>query len=170
MRAVLVFAAACATAAPPPAAPAPTAAAPAAPLARLEASRDLDAVVVGHAGQPTVVMWMASWCGHCRKELAVFDHVRAQHPHVRWLAANYKAHEEYDNRGNSLAIRELAGQTPWLRFVPAGDELFAAFGSPPLIPTIFIYDRRGALVTTFDRRERTPPDETELDALLRTLD
>jgi thiol-disulfide isomerase/thioredoxin len=124
---------------------------------------------VGHAAQTTVVVWMASWCGHCRTELGVFDSIRAHHPDVRWLAANYKAHEEYDQRGNSDAIRELAQSVAWMRIVPAGDALFTAFGSPPLIPTIFIYDRNGTEVAHFDRRERKPPEAAELDALLARL-
>ena len=89
---------------------------------------------------------------------------------MRWLGLNYKAHEEYDARGSSIAIRALADETPWLRIVPAGDELFATFGSPPKVPTIFVYDSRGTLVETFDRRERPALREQELDDLLRSLE
>lgn len=167
MRAALVLVASCASAAPaPPAVPRP---AQATPLAQVEASPDLDGALVGTSTQPTVMMWMASWCGRCRDELVVFDQVRAQHPGVRWLALNYKAHEEYDNRGDALAIRALASETPWLRVVPAGDELFMAFGGPPKIPVIYVYDSADKLIATFDRRERPAPDATELDTLLRSL-
>ena len=140
------------------------------PLAQLEASLDLDRVAVGRAEGPTVVMLLASWCSHCRAELAIFDHLRATHPQVRWLGLNYKGHEEYDGRGSSVAIRALANDHPWLQIVPANDALFAAFGSPPRVPTIWIYDRAGYLVATFDRRERPAPDADELAALLHTLD
>lgn len=171
---VLVVFAACGSAPPPAAtttealAPAP-APAPRTPLAQLEASRDLDHALVGRAKGPTVVMLLASWCGRCRDEIAVFDHVRIHVPHVRWLGMSFKPHEEYDQRGNAEAVRELADATPWLRIVPADETLFAAFGSPPKVPTIFVYDSRGTLVATFDRRERDAPDETELEALLRSL-
>jgi thiol-disulfide isomerase/thioredoxin len=144
--------------------------APLTPLARLEASLDLDRVAIGTARTPTVVILLASWCAHCRAEIAVFEAVCRQHPHVRWLGLNYKAHEEYDQRGNSASIRALADETPWLRIAPAGDELFAAFGSPPKVPTIFVYDSRGKLVETFDRRDRPAPREQELDDLLRSLE
>jgi thiol-disulfide isomerase/thioredoxin len=158
-----VLLAACATSAP----PIPPKAAPPPLYAQLEASRDLDGTVVGPSdAQATVVIVMASWCGHCRDELAVFDAVRAAHPAVRWLAVNYKAHEEYDRRGNSIEIRALARQTPWLRVIPADETLFASLGRPPLIPTVFVFDRDGSLVARFDRRERKPPDPAELDALL----
>ena len=58
---------------------------------------------------------------------------------------------------------------PWLRVVPIDDDLFAALGRPALIPSLYVYDRRGALVATFDRRDRTPPTADELDALLAKL-
>ena len=172
---VAVVVAACGASTPassPPAPREPPAAsvAPLTPLAHLEASFDLDRAAIGPARTPTVVMLLASWCSHCRAEIAVFDAVRPQHPHVRWLGLNYTAHEEYDGRGNSVAIRTLADETPWLRIVPADDKLFAAFGSPPTVPTIFVYDSRGALVETFDRRERPAPREQELDDLLRSID
>jgi thiol-disulfide isomerase/thioredoxin len=170
---VCLTVASCATSAPvtlsarpqPPSEPAP----PLAPLAQLEASVDLDGRVIGAPAGPTVVIWLASWCGHCRTELGVFDEVRATAPTVRWLAANYEAHEEYDNRGSSAAIRALADATPWLRVVPANEALFAAFGSPPLVPAIFVYDSLGALSATFDRRERPAPDAVELAALLGSI-
>ncbi len=100
----------------------------------------------------------------------MFDGLRGQHPHVRWLGLNYKPHEEYDQRGNASAVRALADETPWLRIVPADDALFAAFGSPPKVPTIFVYNSKGVLVATFDRREREAPREQELDDLLRSLE
>ncbi len=112
MRAVLVFVvAACAASAPPVPHPAAATAIPA--LAQLEASRDLDNAVVGAAHAPTVVILLASWCSHCRDELAAFDAIRAHHPDVRWLGLNYRAHEEYDGRGNSAAIRALGDGLQW---------------------------------------------------------
>ncbi len=53
---------------------------PPALFAQLEASPDLDGTVVGGSASTTVVIVMASWCSHCRDELAVFDTVRAHHP------------------------------------------------------------------------------------------
>lgn len=175
MRGALAFfvVAACASRPAVPVAP-PRAPAPApvyrTPLAALEASRDLDNNLVGEQRTPTVVMVLASWCHRCRDELAVFDTLRGQHPHIRWLGLSYKPHEEYDQRGNPAALRALADETPWLRIVPANDALFAAFGRPPKVPTIFVYDSRGALVATFDRRERPVPREQELDDLLRSIE
>ena len=140
-------------------------------LAQIEASRDLDAVPIGASdATATVVIVMASWCSHCRNELRIFDAVRAHHPRVRWLAINYKPHEEYDGRGNAIAVRALAHELPWLRIVPAGEPLFDAIGRPPLIPTVLVFDRGGQLVERFDPRERRVPDRSQIDALLAALE
>jgi thiol-disulfide isomerase/thioredoxin len=112
----------------------------------------------------------ASWCEHCRTELDVIAKLRAQHPALRVLGANYKGHEEYDHRGSASAVRAyVAANAPWLRVVPIDDAVFAVLGRPPTVPTMFVYDHAGALIGTFDRRERTMPDAAELDALLRRL-
>jgi thiol-disulfide isomerase/thioredoxin len=136
-------------------------------LAQLEASRDLDGQMVGASDAPaTVVVVMASWCSACRAEIAMFDRLRAAHPHVRWLAVNYKQHEEYDRRGDSQAIRAFAQKVPWLRVVPADDALYSAVGRPSKIPTVLVF-RGQKLVARFDRSERAAPDQDELADLLR---
>jgi hypothetical protein len=176
MRAVVVAIVAivvigvCAGCAPKPAALASVAVAPATPLAQLEASRDLDGVLVGPAaGQVTVAVVIASWCRACRHELVAFDTLRTDHPRVRWLGVNYVGHEEYARRGDAKAIRALARELPWLRVVPADDMLFDAVGAPSKIPTVIVYDARGNQVARYDRRERAPPSAEELGALLRSI-
>jgi thiol-disulfide isomerase/thioredoxin len=143
---------------------------PPAPLAALEASVDLDGRGIGSsAAAATVVITLASWCGHCRAALQVLDAVRARHPSVRWLAVSYREHETFDGRGDAAALRALAAEVPWLRVISADDALFAALGRPPLVPTTFVFDRAHRLVAHYDRRDRRPPSEAELDALLRSL-
>ena len=165
---VAVIAAGCAAQPVAPQATPSTTPASAAPstLAQLEASRDLDGNLVGASSVPTVVIVMASWCRACREELALFDQLRSAHPHVRWLAVNYKQHEEYDRRGNASAIAALAHEVPWLRVVPAEEALYIAIGRPTKIPTVLVFRDR-ALVARFDRSERAAPSQDELDALLR---
>ena len=166
MRAFAVLALmACASQTPPPAAPAPVPTA----LARLEASRDLAGTPFGHADTPTVAIVFASWCEHCKAELGELDAVRARHPNVRLLGVNYRGHEEYDRRGSSSAVAAFAARTPWLRVIPIGDDVWNALGSPPVIPTVYVYDSRGALIKVFDRRVHTP-DRTELETLLSRLE
>jgi thiol-disulfide isomerase/thioredoxin len=140
-------------------------------LASIEASNDLDGGVIGASeARATVVVVFASWCEHCHHELEILAQLRPAHAAMRVLGVNYRGHEEYDNRGNSIAVRQyVAAHAPWMRVVPADDALFGELGSPPKIPTIFIYDRAGNLVTTFDRRERPEPEPGELEAVLRKL-
>jgi thiol-disulfide isomerase/thioredoxin len=135
-------------------------------LAQLEASADLDGVVVGRSTQPTLVVVLASWCPHCKAELAELEPLRSR---VRVLGVNYRGHEDYAGRGGPAAVRAFARRTPWLRIVPIDDALFAALGSPPQIPTIFVFDRSGALVASYSRKLRPPPDRAELAAVISKL-
>lgn len=146
----------------PPLAPSPNV------LGLIEASRDLDGVAVGTAETPTIMIVFASWCEHCRDELHELEAMRGSG--VRILGINYKGHEDYKARGSSEAVRGFVhDQAAWLRVVPIEEDVFAALGRPPLIPTMFVYDRHGALVETFDRRVRKPPSKSELEALLAKL-
>jgi thiol-disulfide isomerase/thioredoxin len=143
---------------------------PAPSLQLVESTRDLDGALVGPSSEVTLVVSFASWCVNCKVELDVIASLREQHPRVRMLGINYKAHEEYANRGSSDAVRAyIAASAPWLRVVPIGDDVFRAFGAPPKVPTIYVFDRSGALVETYDRRRRTMPDATELRALFTRL-
>jgi len=144
---------------------------PSGPLAAIEARVDLEGASVGRsAARATVVFVFASWCQHCHHELAILGRLRAEHPALRILGVNYRGHEEYDHRGNSIAVkRYIAEHASWMRVVPADESLFETLGRPPKVPTMFIYDRAGALVATYDRRDRAMPDASELAAILRRL-
>ena len=137
----------------------------------IEASADLDGARVGTSkSRATIVVLMASWCGHCRAQLAQLAALRDAHPETRIIGVNYKGHEEYDNRGNAQVLRAyVAEHVPWLRVVPADERLFGALGSPPFIPAVWIYANDGRLVEFFDRREREPPTLAELEAVLRKV-
>ena len=140
-------------------------------LALIEASPDLDGKPIGRTNaRATIVVLMASWCGHCRAQLAVLEQIQAEHPNARILGVSYKGHEEYDNRGGAAKLRAyVAEAVPWLRVVPAGDALFGALGKPPFVPAVWVFDRDGTLVEFFDRRERAPPTMREIAALLAKL-
>jgi thiol-disulfide isomerase/thioredoxin len=122
------------------------------------------------APRATVVVVFASWCTHCHDEIAVLDTLRGAHPAMRVIGVNYRGHEEYDRRGDSEAVRNYVRNfAPWMRVVPIDEALFDELGRPPKIPTLYVYDARGALIETFDRQYRDQPGAAELDALLARL-
>ena len=135
-------------------------------LAQLEASADLDGAIVGHTNTPTVVIVFASWCPHCKAELAELEPLRTR---ARLLGVNYRGHEDYAGRGSSAAVKAFAQRTPWLHVVPIDDAVFEALGSPPQIPSLYVFDRKGVLAATYSRKERPPPDKSELAAILDKL-
>ena len=140
-------------------------------LGNIEGSRDLDGTPVGASdARATVVVVFASWCEHCKVELAVLDTLRATHPRMRILGVSYQAHEEYAGRGSANALRAyVASSAPWMRVILADEPLFTALGRPPKVPTIYVFDHAGRLAATYDRRERKLPDAAELGALLVRL-
>jgi thiol-disulfide isomerase/thioredoxin len=155
----------------PPAPPAPRVAPkppapgdPATAFALLDRAVDIDGKPVGRTGATTAVVVFASWCHVCRDQLAILADVVAAHPDLRVIGLNYRAHERYEGRGGDTEVREyVAAEAPYLVVVPADDVLWSAFGAPPKVPTIFLYDRSGSLVATFDRRTRKLPNFDELD-------
>ncbi|HVV85118.1 MAG TPA: TlpA disulfide reductase family protein, partial [Kofleriaceae bacterium] len=118
-------------------------------------------------GRATVAVLFASWCPHCRDEMPVLAELARRHPDVRVLGLNYRGHEEYEQRGDAAAVRAfVTGSAPWLRVVPADERLWRALGRPAKVPTIYVFDRGGRRVRTFDRRREETPDLAGLEAVL----
>jgi hypothetical protein len=139
-------------------------------LATIEAAHDLDGQAIGASpAHATMVIVLASWCEHCKDELAVIESMRAKHPALRIVGVSYKAHEEYDHRGNPAALRAYASAHAWLRIALADDAVFQALGAPPVIPALYVFDASGKLAAEYDRRQRAMPDATELGSLLAQL-
>lgn len=134
----------------------------------LAGARDLDGRTVGAApGRATIAVVFASWCGHCRHQIAQLAEVIDGRDDVRVLGVNFLHHEEYDDRGDSSAVRAyLAESAPWLQVVPAGGDLWRALGSPSKVPTLYVYDAAGMLQAIYDRRRGELPTYAELVALL----
>ncbi|CAN5817179.1 hypothetical protein BH11MYX2_BH11MYX2_03460 [soil metagenome] len=140
-------------------------------LAAVEASADIAGAAIGASDKPvTVLVEFATWCPHCKEELHELDALRAKHPNIRWLGVNYKAHEEYDNRGGAPQVAAFVAATPWLRVVPTDEALYAALGKPKKIPTLWVFDAKHALVAKYDRENgHEMPSATEIDALFTRL-
>ncbi len=139
-------------------------------LTQLEGAVDLDGQPIGPlapGGRATIAVVFASWCTHCREEMPVLAELGARQPQVRILGVNYRGHEEYEQRGDAVAVRRFVSEdAPWLRVVPADDAVWAALGRPPKVPTIYVFDRDRRLVRTFDRRRDPLPTLAELEAAL----
>ena len=137
-------------------------------LRRVQAATDLDGAVVGPAPagkQVTAVVVFASWCGACRRELAILGELVIEEPRLRVIGVN--AYEEYADFGDEERLRAfLAEAAPWLQVVRADADLFAALGRPTKIPSMFLFDGSGAVVETYLRVRRRPPDKAELAAAI----
>ncbi len=133
-------------------------------------ARDIDGATVGDAPVATAVVVFASWCGHCHDQLALLGELLAGRDDLRVIGVNFKSHEEYDQRGDSAAVRAYVAQVaPWLRVVPGDDTMFVALGEPPRIPALYVYAPNGRLRARYDRRHRAMPDAAELTALLDSI-
>lgn len=113
----------------------------------------------------TVVVVFATWCGPCRKELALLGDLRKTRPNLKIIGLN--AYEEYNNLSDEKRLKTfLADNAPWLEVVRDDGKLLSIFGGVPKIPTMFVYDRDGEIVHEFRRNKRPPPDKRELEAAI----
>jgi len=113
--------------------------------------------------------FFASWCSHCRHELAVLGELRKQYPRLRVIGLN--AYEEYSDLSNQARLRAyLAQNAPWLtEIVRAKEPMRAAFGNIPKIPTLFVFRGNGELVAEFRRdRMASPPSKENLQRAIET--
>jgi hypothetical protein len=99
--------------------------------------------------------------------MLVLNALYERHPDVRFLGINYRAHEEYDGRGDTAAVRAFVAElAPWLRVVPADEAVWSSLGRPSRVPTLYVFDRTGALVRAFDRTTDPIPTLDELERAL----
>jgi thiol-disulfide isomerase/thioredoxin len=119
---------------------------------------DIDGRTVGAApdAKVTAVVIFASWCGHCRTELAVFGELIRTHSRLRVIGVN---HFERDINTLRAYLRQNA---PWLQVVSADGPLIESLGAPRFVPTLFLFDARGRLVSAYFPPRRQPPTPDEL--------
>jgi thiol-disulfide isomerase/thioredoxin len=121
------------------------------------------------AGQgPVVAVVFASWCGHCRDELAMLSEVHAERPALRIVGLN--AYEDWEGASDAATLAAyLAEHAPWLPVVRADDAMLAALGGVPKIPSLFVFSADGRLVEAYRRHERRAPAKDELLRLVDAL-
>jgi thiol-disulfide isomerase/thioredoxin len=171
IRAALLLAlAACGGSAPPAPLAKPTPQVAVDALAKVEGLAALDGAPVGAIGpeqRGTLVIVFASWCHFCREEIELLDVLRREAPELRIVGLN--AYETFDELSDDAELRGyLARKAPWLR-TAVGDALLPHFGGVPKIPTLFLFDAEGRLVTDYRRARRPPPSLDELRADVASL-
>lgn len=137
----------------------------------VRAARDLDgAPAAAHvpAGAPMILVVFASWCTHCRHELATLAELHRLEPAVAIVGLNY--YEDWGERSDEATLRAyLRDHAPWLPVVRGTPAMIAALGDVPKIPSVFVFDPRGALVQRWKRDETRPPTLDELRAALASM-
>jgi thiol-disulfide isomerase/thioredoxin len=132
---------------------------------------DIDGKPLGQAradSKGTLVVFFATWCGPCRKELEILSRLRKEHPKVRVIGLN--AYEDFRNYSDSGKLRTfLASSAPWLRVAPADASVRKSFGGVPKIPSLFVFNQQGKMIKEFRRDTRSPPSEQELARALEKI-
>lgn len=128
--------------------------------------RDVDGQVMGQAAdtEVTAVVVFASWCRYCRRELAVLNELSSADARLRIIGVNY-----YEKDDGTRLRAYLAQQAPWLRVVRADRPLFNAFGRPSHVPSLYLFDRGGRLLSAYVPPRRKPPTMDELRARITDL-
>lgn len=91
-----------------------------------------------HAGSPVLLSFWASWCAPCRKELPALSRWAKQHPEVKVVAVGV----DRDQASAERFIQSVAFDLP-VAFDPDAANL-GRFGVTSM-PTMFLFDRQGAL-------------------------
>ena len=130
--------------------------APEAALAKLPAfsMSGLDGKPLSHAdlaGKPAIVEFWATWCVPCRTTLPFLGKLASEHPDLRVVAVAVES-EEKD-------VRTAAASFPSsLRVGMGTPEVARAFGDLTAVPTTFVVDRDGRIVSVV---YGSPPDLEE---------
>jgi thiol-disulfide isomerase/thioredoxin len=137
----------------------------------LEQASDLDGAAIGPLAaeqQATIAIVFASWCHPCQRQLAILEELQAERQDVRVIGIN--AYEEFDDRSDVERMRAYVEEhAAGLRVVRADQRLLGAYGGVPKIPSVFVYDRSGAMAHEFRRTQVEPPTRAELDRALAAL-
>jgi thiol-disulfide isomerase/thioredoxin len=120
----------------------------------------LDGKPVSHAdlaGKPAIIEFWATWCVPCRTTLPFLGKLASEHPDLRVVAVAVESQEK--------DVRAAAAAFPPAMSVGLGSpEIARAFGDLTAVPTTFVVDREGKIVSVV---YGSPPDVE--DRLRRAL-
>jgi len=112
-------------------------------------------------GKVVIVNFWATWCVGCKVEIPeLIDAYRRYHRDGLEIVGI-----SMDDAGDDVVARFAKLKNVSYTIVRGDAAVASAYGGIRFMPQSFVVDRRGKIVKTFVG----PPDEKELDALLRSL-
>lgn len=142
-------------------------------IAGLPALRGDRVAVADLENQVVVVAFFASWCPPCNPE---FDHLEAVRKKfsdapVEILAVNI--FESFSGLGSDARLQSFLDlKEPGFATLGNGEEISENFGTVKRIPSVFVFDRKGALAFNFVHgvgAEKTHVEEKELTKVIEKL-
>jgi thiol-disulfide isomerase/thioredoxin len=115
------------------------------------------------ANQPSLAILFTSWCEHCHDALKDIMQLRTEMPNVNIIGLSHRPFEEFDAQGTPTALNAfVAANAPGLPMVTLSNAAYHQLFDPTKIPTIYLFDRSGALTVTYDPSQRPTPRLDEL--------
>jgi thiol-disulfide isomerase/thioredoxin len=110
-------------------------------------------------GKVVVVNFWATWCGPCKKEIPAFNRVYAKYKDQGVVMLGVLHDQTVDTNG---ALNFMSDNEFTYPVVVADQAVLSAYHFPGALPTTFIYDRSGRIVT----EHKGPMSEEQLAALV----
>ncbi len=118
------------------------------------------------SGRVVVVNFFASWCPPCRPEMTHLNTLVGETPAEDLLVISVNLFENFGGRTGDAALNRFLDQMqPTFPIVRGDDAVAAAFDGVDRIPTLFVFDRSGAMATHFVHQRGASKTHLDLDEL-----
>lgn len=127
------------------------------------------------AGKIVVVTFFASWCPPCTAEFRELNDLRGRLPAERVEIVALNIYENHFKKNREARLARFIDRTAPRFALLTGEPdaaLSARFDGVERIPTVFVFDAEGALVTRFIHErgaEKTHANADELEAAIRPI-